>query len=161
MTRSPAFFAGRPLWARVLLACTAGAAGALAHDPFNFSIAILIPLFAAFSLLRIARSVMGAGVIGLAIGTAYFAATLNWITEPVMGDAATTGWMAPCARLLLSIGLGLFWGAALALARWAGPSAWVLVVTLTGAEMLRAYLFTGFPWATPPQALVGGFAGQV
>jgi apolipoprotein N-acyltransferase len=62
--------------------------------------------------------------------------------------------------VLLGVGLGLFWGAALAFARWAGGAPWGLVLALGGVELLRAYLLTGFPWATPAQALVGGLAGQ-
>ncbi|KIC51428.1 hypothetical protein RA29_03090 [Tateyamaria sp. ANG-S1] len=144
-----------------MLAVLAGASGALAHAPFDNAIAILIPLIAAFGLLSIARSTAAAGLLGVALGTGYFGATLTWILEPFQVDAATTGWMAPFALVLLSVGLGLFWGAALAFARWAGARAWVLALALTGTEMLRAYVLTGFPWATPPQALVGGLAGQV
>ena len=151
--------ADRPLWAQTLLAVGAGATGALAHAPFDLPIAILIPLIFAFALMSAARSVRVAALLGLALGTGYFAATLNWITEPFQVDAATTGWMAPFALVLLAGCLALFWAAALALARWAGGRAWVLVFALTGAEMLRAYLFTGFPWAAPPQALVNGVAG--
>ncbi|MEO1460521.1 MAG: apolipoprotein N-acyltransferase, partial [Pseudomonadota bacterium] len=52
------------------------------------------------------------------------------------------------------------WAAALAFARWAGGGAFAFVASIAGVEMLRAYIFTGFPWATPPQALVDGLAGQ-
>ena len=31
---------------------------------------------------------------------------------------------------------------------------------MSGVEVLRAYVLTGFPWASPPQALVDGMAGQ-
>ncbi|WP_147111439.1 apolipoprotein N-acyltransferase [Tateyamaria sp. syn59] len=161
MTTMRAWIENAPIWAQILLAVAAGAAGSFAHAPFDLSVAILIPLISAFGLLSIARSVMAAGLLGLALGTGYFAATLTWIVEPFQVDAATTGWMAPFALLFMSVGLSLFWAAALSLARWSGGHVWVLVFAMTGAEMLRAYLFTGFPWATPPQALVGGLAGHV
>ncbi|APX10855.1 apolipoprotein N-acyltransferase [Tateyamaria omphalii] len=161
MTRLRARIEHAPIWAQVPLAMAAGAAGSFAHAPFDLPIAILIPLIAAFGLLSIARSVTSAGLLGLALGAGYFAATLTWIVEPFQVDAATTGWMAPFALLFMSVGLGLFWAAALALSRWAGAHSWVLVFAMTGTEMLRAYLLTGFPWATPPQALVGGMAGHL
>ncbi|MBY5934248.1 apolipoprotein N-acyltransferase [Tateyamaria omphalii] len=160
MRQLSARLAQGPLWVQAAAALLAGALGALSHAPFDLSVAILIPLIAAFGILSIARSTVAAGVLGVALGAGYFAVTLNWITEPFQVDAATTGWMAPFALLFLSIGLGLFWGAALAFSRWACARAWVLVFALTGAEILRAYVLTGFPWATPPQALVGGVAGQ-
>jgi apolipoprotein N-acyltransferase len=36
-----------------------------------------------------------------------------------------------------------------------------LVLTWSGAELLRAYLFTGFPWAIPAQALVNSTVNQL
>jgi len=83
--------------------------------------------------------------IGWVLGTSYFAAALPWIVEPFFVDAARHGWMAPFALLLMAGGLALFvavpfWGAA----RLRTP--WALVVFLPVADLLRGYLFTGFPW---------------
>jgi apolipoprotein N-acyltransferase len=141
-----------------------GAAGALAHAPFHAAPAIVLTLVAGFVLLAATARTADAGWAGWALGFGYFGATLTWITAPFQVDAAVTGWMAPFALVLLALLLGGFWGAALAFARWVGghPAvlALVLVLAWTGTEMLRAYVFTGFPWATPPQALVDGLAGQ-
>ncbi|MEL6465112.1 MAG: apolipoprotein N-acyltransferase [Pseudomonadota bacterium] len=149
-----------PVWAQIAMALGAGAFGALAHAPFNMVFAIIIPLLAGFLCLRLSPTVGRALILGWALGFGYFIATMTWITAPFQVDAATTGWMAPFALVLLGIGMGLFWAAALAFARWAGGQAWGLTLAWSGAEMLRAYLLTGFPWAAPPQALVNGIAGQ-
>ena len=156
VTRLP----GLPIWALFLLVVLTGAVGALAHAPFDISTAVLAPLMAGYFTLRRVMQTGRAFVLGLALGAGYFGATMTWITEPFQVDASNTGWMAPFALVLLALGMGLFWGAALAFARWAGGQPWVLVVAWTGAELLRAYLLTGFPWATPPQALVDTLLGQ-
>lgn len=160
MTKLAARFAALPRWARLALAAAAGACGALAHAPFDFVIAIFVPVLAGFALLRIAHNGREAGLLGWALGCGYFALTLTWILEPFLVDAAVTGWMGPFALVLLALLLGSFWGAALGLAVWAGARPWMLALTWAGAEMLRAYLFTGFPWATPVQSLVDVWAGQ-
>lgn len=149
-----------PLWAQALAAWVAGGFGALAHAPFNLAPAILLPLIAGFVCLQFSATARHAMTLGWALGFGYFALTMTWITEPFQVDAASTGWMAPFALVFLGIGMGLFWGGALAFARWVAGRAWVLVVAWAGAELLRAYLLTGFPWATPPQALVSSMAGQ-
>ncbi|MFL4468345.1 apolipoprotein N-acyltransferase [Tateyamaria armeniaca] len=152
--------AALPRWALMLLALALGGAGALAHDPFAIGPVIFVPLVAGFVLLGTASTVRQALLRGWALGAGYFALTLTWITEPFQVDAATTGWMAPFALILLALLLGSFWAGALALAQWAGGQAWIIALTWTSAEMLRAYIFTGFPWATPVQALIDVWAGQ-
>ena len=153
------FFTERPV-ARVVLALVTGAFGACAHAPFHFAAAILIPLVAGFVLLSLTIRVRDALWTGWALGVGYFGLTLTWITEPFKVDAALTGWMAPFALVLLAALLGAFWAVAVAFARWAGGHPVALVFAWTGAELARAYVFTGFPWASPPQALVSGLAGQ-
>ncbi|WP_299732718.1 apolipoprotein N-acyltransferase [uncultured Tateyamaria sp.] len=149
-----------PRWAGLVLAIALGACGALAHAPFSFAAVIFVPLLAGFVLLGASASVRTALLNGWALGLGYFALTLSWITEPFQVDAATTGWMAPFALILLALLLGSFWAGALALARWLGGRPWMLALTWAGAEMLRAYVFTGFPWATPVQALIDVWARQ-
>lgn len=156
MARTPASLR----WGYLALALLLGAFGSLAHAPYSFEPAILITLVAGFVLLGRAVRTRGAWWLGWALGTGYFGLTLTWITEPFQVDAATTGWMAPFAAVLLAALLGAFWAGAMAFARWVGGHPLALVLAWTGAEMLRAYVFTGFPWATPPQVLVDTLAGQ-
>ncbi|MEO0939215.1 MAG: apolipoprotein N-acyltransferase [Pseudomonadota bacterium] len=141
---------------RLAFCFAAGLAGALAHAPFDLAPAILIPLIA----MAWAAAQPRAALMGWATGLGYFALTLSWITEPFQVDAAATGWMAPFALALMAAGLALFWAAALGLARWLGGGGVTFALAFTATELTRAYLFTGFPWATPPQALVDGLAGQ-
>ncbi|PWR03250.1 apolipoprotein N-acyltransferase [Meridianimarinicoccus roseus] len=147
-----------------LLAVAAGAAMALGHAPFGLPAATLAALAAALLLLdRAVPGAEGAGAdttcpglrraafTGWACGLGYFAVTLHWIVEPFLVDIARHGWMAPFALVLMAGGLALFWAAGFAAAVWLVPaSGWrrgaALAVTLTLAEMLRAVLFTGFPW---------------
>ena len=164
MTPQPARIAAwmnaTPRWGQALLALALGAVGGLAHAPFDIPPMILIPLTAGFVILAASTSVRSAFWRGWALGAGYFGLTMTWILEPFQVDAAVTGWMAPIALVLLAALLGLFWGVALGVARCSGSGTWALVITWSAVELLRAYLFTGLPWATPPQALVDGLAGQ-
>ncbi|MEO0400892.1 MAG: apolipoprotein N-acyltransferase [Pseudomonadota bacterium] len=160
MTPAAAPPSALPLWGFALIGALAGAVGALGHPPFGLSLAILVPVIAGFVLLGLARTAQHALVLGWALGVGYFGVTLSWITEPFQVDAATTAWMAPFAAILLAVLLGSFWAGALCFARWAGGRPWMLVFAWTGAELLRAYVFTGFPWAMLPQALVDVRLGQ-
>ncbi len=160
MTALTARIAAWPRWGLGAVAAGAGALGALAHAPFDIAPFILVPLITAGLIAHRATTTRGAAGLGLALGFGYFAATLTWIIEPFQVDAAVTGWMAPFALVLLALLLGSFWSAALAFARWAGGGPVAFAASFTGTELLRAYVFTGFPWANPPQTLVDGLAGQ-
>ena len=91
-----------------------------------------------------------AALMALFAGAGYFAAALFWIVEPFLVDVARHGWMAPFALILISFGMALFWAGAAALAAWAGHTttrrALALAVALAGADALRSYILTGFPW---------------
>lgn len=130
-----------------LLAGLAGAAAALGHAPFGLW-PVSLAGFAALAWLvaHRERPVLAAW----AGGTAYFAVTLHWIVEPFLVDAATHGWMAPFALILMAGGLALFWGLAGWLAaRTGGNRAIAWAICLTGAELVRGHILTGFPWALP------------
>ena len=142
-----------PPSARVLLAVGVGASGALSQAPFGLSVFMFVLLSVGVLLWRTSTSIGSAFLIGWVLGMGYFTFSLRWILEPFQVDAAAHAWMAPFALALLAMLLSLFWGAAFALARWT-EHAFALIVTWTGAELLRAYLFTGFPWANPAQALL-------
>ena len=89
---------------------------------------------------------------GFVVGFFFAALTLQWIVEPFLVDIAAHGLLAPPAIIAMASGFGLFWGVAFwathKCARFSRPARFVLLaVFLTGSEMLRSYLFTGFPWA--------------
>ncbi len=145
-------------WQRLALAFVLGALSALAMPPFR-----LFPvLFVSFPLLAwmidgIAvqsggrgRAAVAAAPCGWAFGFGYFLTGLYWIGEAFLVEADIFAWMLPFAIILLPLGLGMFWGVAAAVAGllWTGGVARLLVLAcaFTGAELLRGYILSGFPW---------------
>lgn len=133
-------------WRLMGLAALAGGVAALAHAPFNLWPLGLLGLAALFAISRCAASTRRAFALGWAGGAGYFATSMFWIVEPFFVDPVRHGWMAPFALIFLAGGLALFWGAAQALAFRLGGGAIGWIAALTGAELARAYIFTGFPW---------------
>ncbi|MDU8910388.1 apolipoprotein N-acyltransferase [Aestuariicoccus sp. MJ-SS9] len=135
-----------PAWGRLPLSIGFGCLFALGQAPYDLWYVALPGLAAAFLLFRAEPGPMRALGVGWAFGLGYFGLALGWIVEPFQVDAAATGWMAPFGLIGLAAGLALFW----ALAFWAAALArrpWVLVPVWAAAELARAYVFTGFPWA--------------
>ncbi|MBR9843401.1 MAG: apolipoprotein N-acyltransferase [Rhodobacteraceae bacterium] len=145
---------------QLLLMLALGAEAALGQAPFSLPMFSLLGFALTFAFFSAMQSPREAFWSGLAFGSGYFAVALHWIVQPFLVDVARHGWMAPFALVLMAVGLALFWGAAFGVARWAGRSAWVLVPLIALAELGRAYLFTGFPWAMPAYGLVDGLGGQ-
>lgn len=144
---------------RMTLAAGLGALAALGLAPYGFWPVTLVALALIPWLLLGIVSPRRAAWIGWALGTGYFAHALIWIIEPFLVDIARHGWMAPFALIFLSGGLALFWGAAFWAAFKMGRSPasriLMLIVTLSLAELARAYVLTGFPWAGLAQIWVG------
>lgn len=136
-----------------VLALLGGAAAALGHAPFHLWFVALpgfvVLIWAVSSVLTGRRAFWTAWCAG----SAYFAVTMHWIVEPFLVDAATHGWMAPGALILLAGGLALFWGLAgwlsLRIARSSAHRAVAFALFLTAAELVRGHIFTGFPWGMP------------
>ncbi|MEM8577400.1 MAG: apolipoprotein N-acyltransferase [Pseudomonadota bacterium] len=156
---TPAAGMARPAWQRLGAAALLGAVAALAQAPLGWSWAIVLGAAPAIWLLRGAPGPRAAALLGLAFGFGHFVLALAWIVEPFLVDIARHGWMAPFALVLLSLGMALFWAGAFGLAHWLG-AAWMLALTWPLAELARAYIFTGFPWAMLPQGLLDTPAAQ-
>ncbi|PWJ10346.1 apolipoprotein N-acyltransferase [Jannaschia seohaensis] len=140
----PRWLTGPLLWA------LAGAAAALGQAPWG-----LWPVALAgygLGLVLIARARVP-GLAGWIFGAAHFAVALHWIVEPFFVDAAATGWLAPIALGAISLGLGLFWAMAGAVGARLGGALGV-AAALGAAELARAYVLTGFPWAMPGHVLI-------
>lgn len=152
---------GRKRRTRVVMIMLAGVVAALGQAPFSQPALSLIGFALGFRFFMAAHHPWRALRFGMAFGTGYFLVSLHWIVEPFLVDIARHGWMAPFALIFMSVGLSLFWGVAFGLARWLNKGCWPLIITLTLAELVRAYLFTGFPWALPAYAFVDGLAGQL
>lgn len=150
-----------PFAAQLTLSAGAGAIAALGQAPTSLPLLLVLGCAIGFVLWRLQDSRRTAGWIGWAFGTGYFVVALHWIVEPFQVDVARHGWMAPFALLFLSGGLALFWAVAFWAARALSSRGILLALTWTAAEVLRAYIFTGFPWASPAQVLVDGPASRL
>ncbi|MBC7132242.1 MAG: apolipoprotein N-acyltransferase [Roseovarius sp.] len=139
---------------RVAICLGLGAMAALGQAPWGLWPLTVAGLALVHGIWRQAPGWRAAGVIGLAAGAGHFLVALHWITEPFMVDAARHGWMAPFALLGMAAGMGLFWGAGLALARGLGGGAAAFIAGLGIAEMARGWFLTGFPWAQAGHALI-------
>ncbi len=140
---------------RGVLAFGLGAVAALGQAPLDFWWATLAALAGLIWLLDRMTESRSAFLTGLCAGTGYFALALNWIIEPFLIDLAHTGWMAPFAVVFLSVGLGLFWGAAAGIARAFPQPVLGFVVAFVALEWLRGVIFTGFPWAMVGHVWIG------
>ena len=147
-------------WQWALMAAALGAFSAFGQEPYNQPLAMLAGMGTGLWFFRLVPDVRRAAWFGWAFGFGYFAHALQWLVSPFLVDVARHGWMAPFALFFMAGGLALFWAAAFALSRRLSPGVWPLAFFWAGAELLRAYVFTGFPWAMPAQATVDVFAGQ-
>ncbi|CAN7150377.1 apolipoprotein N-acyltransferase [Phenylobacterium sp. LjRoot219] len=153
----------RSAWPERGLALLAGLAAGFAHPPFG----LIVGLLGYALMLRMVdapaeRPLRQAFFRGWLAGLGFFAVSVWWIVEPFMVDAATQGWMAPFALLLLAGGLALFWGAAASLYRALKPHGFIRVLVfagcLAGFEWLRGHVLTGFPWNPPGSSWRAGSA---
>ncbi|MBO9475331.1 apolipoprotein N-acyltransferase [Shimia sp. R10_1] len=156
---------GRRGWRTVPFRIAAGGAllgsmAGLGHPPFDLWWATLLSFAAVFYLLHEVQRGRESAWLGLGFGTGYFAMSLHWIVEPFFVDPLRHGWMAPFAIVFMAVGLALFWMAAFWGAKRLHLSGWPVVLTLTGAELARAYVLSGFPWGMPSYVLVDRIAGQ-
>lgn len=147
-------------WQDFVVMALSGAAAGLGHPPFSLAVLTIVAMAMAFWYARNSQNCLHAFWMGFALGAGYFANSIHWIVEPFLVDPVRHGWIAPFAIVTLSLVLGSLWGAAFAIGRWIGPAVWPLVVLLTLAEMVRSYLFGGFPWGLPGYVLVDHFGGQ-
>lgn len=149
------------LWKQWLLPVALGAVAALGQAPYDLPLVMVLAMAAVMALFAATQLPRVAAVCGFAFGFGYYALALHWIISPFLVDIGRHGWMAPFAVVLMAAGGGLFWGVAFWAARRLSAGIWVLVPCWAAVELLRAYIFTGFPWASPAQALVDRLPGQV
>ena len=140
---------------RLVLAFGLGAVAALGQAPLGFWWATIPALGGLIWLLGRQAAPRPAFWTGLAAGSGYFALALSWIVEPFLVDVARHGWMAPFALVGLSVGLGLFWAAAAALAAALPRPALAFVASFVALEWLRGVILTGFPWAMIGHVWIG------
>lgn len=146
-----------PAW-RLAIAALLGAGVAAGQAPWNLWPVALVALVALAAIIagevRVSRR-LWLGWIG---GAGYFAAALFWIVEPFLIDIGRHGWMAPFALAFMAFGMALFWALAAAVAglgRGPGTRALGFTLGLAATDLLRGYVFTGFPWALVGHIWIG------
>ncbi len=108
----------------------------------------LVPVLFA---LGSARGWKGAAGLGLAAGLAYFYVAIYWVNHAMTAFGGLPFAVAFLALTLLVLFMAAHWALALAVAwlvrrRLGWPLAWHLPFAWAAAELLRDYLFSGFPW---------------
>ena len=146
-------------WQGRALAALGGGVGALALPPFD-AWQVLFPAFALVcALIASAPDARTAVWRAWFAGVGWFGVAMHWIVQPFFVDAATHGWMAPFAILLMSGGLALFWAGAGWIAARLCPSGAGRTVAFAGilvlAEAARGRVLSGLPWAQPGHGLIG------
>lgn len=136
---------------RILAAMLLGAAGALALPPLGWLPFLVLSLSGLVWLADARPGRKGAFAAGWWWGFGHFPAGLWWIANALLTDPVRFGWMIPFAIFGLGAVLACFTGLATLLARLAVPRPGIvrvaaLAVAWSGAEWLRGWVFTGFPW---------------
>jgi apolipoprotein N-acyltransferase len=148
------------------LAFIAGLTGGLGQAPVQAWPVAMIGLTSGAGLWACAKTPRAAATLGWRLGFGAFLSSIFWIAEPFLVEPARHGWMIPFALFGMAGGLALFWSAAFYCAKRLGAGLLALVFFWSLAELLRGYLFTGFPWALPayiwldtPLAQLAAFVG--
>ncbi|MEO5372814.1 MAG: apolipoprotein N-acyltransferase [Alphaproteobacteria bacterium] len=137
-------------WRRHGLALLLGVLAAAAQPPVGAAPLLLVAFPALVWLIDGSRSWRGAALVGWSFGSGHFATALYWVGHAFLVDPERFGWMLPFAIIGLGVGLGAFVALAAGLTHAVSRPGPARVAALAGAwtvaEMLRGWLFTGFPW---------------
>ena len=152
-------------WQRRLIACLAGAFGALAMAPIDVAPALLVPMTVAVWLIDGADRVSDAGLAGwrhfwptlrsAALdgwwwGFGFFVAGLWWLGAACLVEPDKFAWALPISVLGVPCLLAFFaaFGFAVARALWMPGAGRILSLAfgLGLSEWLRGFVLTGFPW---------------
>ncbi|MGR3662947.1 MAG: apolipoprotein N-acyltransferase [Paracoccaceae bacterium] len=137
-------------WRGLLAPMATGAIIALGLAPFSL-IWLTLPALCLAVFFALSCPPKQAASRGFATGFGYALVSLSWITEPFFVDIARHGWMAPFALFFMAAGFGAFWALGFWAAARISPAnsttrAIAVPVFWTATELLRSYIFTGFPW---------------
>ncbi|WP_372617136.1 apolipoprotein N-acyltransferase [Falsiroseomonas sp.] len=140
---------GAGFWRALLNAFALGAIAALALPPVHLVPVLLLALPGLFIMATEAPTARRAAWIGLAWGWGFHVAGLHWLTNAILTEAERFWWLVPIAVPALALPLGAFTVIPALVARLGAPGwpRWLaFAAAWTAAEMLRGFLFTGFPW---------------
>ena len=132
-----------------------GLALAFTQEPFNIPyFTFLVLPFVPFLAIRFLKSSKQYLFSGFVFGLGYFSLTFIWIINPFLIDPQKNFWLAPISYLLFVSILSLFWALAFYFSNYlskdeeqTSKKAFCLSILFALAELLRCYLFSGFPWA--------------
>ena len=144
-------------WSRLLLSIALGAVMTAGHAPVDLPWGFFVAVPMMVWMISAAEDWRQAAFAGWGFAFGYFVTGLHWIGHAFLVDAEAFAWLLPIGVTGLPAFLALFWAAAFGLARWLWPvgPVWqvlTLAACLTGAELLRGHVLTGFPWALPAYA---------
>ncbi len=141
--------AARRGWRALATAVGLGVLSALALPPVHAVPILLVTVPGLLVMLRAAPTGWRAFWVGFAWGWGFFAAGLYWVTYAILTEAARFWWLVPTAVPAMALPLALFVAGPATLA-WRARGGWPRVLVFAGAwvgfEMLRGWVFTGFPW---------------
>ncbi|NBV06154.1 MAG: apolipoprotein N-acyltransferase [Proteobacteria bacterium] len=140
---------------KFFLAICAGVLINLAFAPLNFFPAVFISLSLFYFLLEKKHSNKTVFFIGWCYGFGYFLAGVYWISIALLVDAQSFAWLIPFALTLIPAALALYF-AMMALSynflvkKFSLSKNYEKFLILASCwlifEILRSFLFTGFPW---------------
>ena len=140
-------------WPRVFaVALSGGLIAGFGQRPIDLWPFTLMGLALGAGLIASAPTWKRAALSGWALGTGYFGLTFSWVVNPFLVEPEVYGWMAPFGVFFLAAGMALYWGIAGAVVHALRPGRWLwlaLAAAFALAEILRGWLFTGFPWGGP------------
>lgn len=151
---------------RLAIAAAAGALGVLCFAPFELFWLAPPVWLALFALLRASGTVREAAFSGLAFGLGFFLCGVSWVYVSLSVFGGMPWWLAGIAAFLFCGVMALFpMLAGAAFKRWQPANFWqqalLFAALIAGADWIRSWLFTGFPWLAvgysqaPPSPLAG------
>lgn len=137
------------------VALTAGAFCNLAFAPFYFFAAAIFSIATLYFLLEKPSNKKEIFYLGFFYGFGYFLAGVYWISISLLVDAQSFAWLIPFALTLIPAALGLYFGLfalsyKLLIKKFnfskTHQKTLIFVILWLVFEVLRSFLFTGFPW---------------
>ena len=142
---------------RILVLLLLGAILTLTLPPFFVTPLLVVSFVGLLLCVEKSRSVGASFWVGWWFGFGHFVSGLYWISYALLIDAEQYAWLIPFAVSLIPAILALFTGAVCAILKWLiqrdvmlRQQRWRLAISFAVlwcfAEIIRSYLFTGFPW---------------
>lgn len=141
-------------WQAAGFAALLGAFAALAFAPFHLTPALVVAVSGLIWMMDGARGAIRWGratfLRGWAFGFGFFLISMHWTVSPFLVEPEKHAVFLWMPLIALPGGMALIWGTAAALsgAFWSASPSRIFIFSLffALAEVVRGYLFGGFPW---------------